>query len=161
MAISRRRRRSHEKAEADKVHTAANTDRNGNEQRPSPPAGKRLATPKEVKRIKKAAAARRRSGEECLTEDEADAANLMLPELKSKVKADNVRGQVAPTEEAPPAGEIREWMSLIGTEPSPYSSMDSLDSSGSGVVVDATDLLYLPPYDAKQSPTRAPSGTWC
>lgn len=84
--ISRRRRRRHERNSKDEdtqdeseVEVKPLTDAHGNEILESLEAVKRVATSKEIKRIKKATRRRRRSGEECFTDDEVESANLSLP----------------------------------------------------------------------------------
>lgn len=87
--MSRRRRRRHErisdeenKSRSEEDLTAAGpvlADPHGNELLPMLEAAKRVATTKELKRIKKSTSARRRSGEECFTDDELEVKNLVAP----------------------------------------------------------------------------------
>lgn len=86
--ISRSRRRRHERnSKDDEAPTGAVeeandkplTDAHGNEILPMLEAAKRVATSKEIKRVQKTVRRRRRSGEECFTDDELESANLTKP----------------------------------------------------------------------------------
>lgn len=134
--ISRRRRRRHERSSKDEdtqdeseADSKPLTDAHGNEILPIVEALKRVATSKEIKRIKKMTRRRRRSGEECFTDEEVESANLSLPpepepEVLAERRAADKLIQCAATDLAlesdtegahgiaPSMSELCDWMGL-------------------------------------------------
>lgn len=135
-----------------------------------------MATAKELKRIKRITAARRRAGEQVFTDDEIEKANLERPppeaasahakpprpqKLSSPTSGyidlvGSQDGELSPF--APTPKEVRQWMDMMYLEPtanhlalSPNASMDSTtDSSGSWMLVGGCGAM-----------PRAPSGSSC
>jgi len=170
--ISRRRRRQvermsrdHHDADDDSTGSQELIDEHGNEILPLTDAVRRVATIKELKRIKKAVASRRRAGEDVYTEDELDAANLELaPEIAAKPKRS--REKINGGKKGAPSGPTSvltlsslppksEW-DLMYLEPpaggsSPVKSFDSSEhwSNGSWMFAGGGTVV-----------ARVPSGSW-
>ena len=144
--MSRNRRRRHETRMSRDHHEEedlALEDALGNDIRPMLEAAKRVATTKELKRIRKATAARRRAGEEVFTDEELEAANLAPPPPDAKKRGEPDWMSMMPMYLDPPSDGSQTQ--------SPYASNDSSGSwvdiggrIGGGLII-----------------ARVPSGSWC
>jgi len=114
-------------------------DVHGNNIEPPIEATRRVATAKELKRVKKAIAMRRRAGEaDVFTDDELGAANLEPPPGKMKPKASTGNWPKRPMiQQAPSKGRN----SPVASSSSNGSSIDGTSKGG------VWDLMYLEPQN--------------
>ena len=147
--------------------------------------GHQVATTKQVKRIKKATAARRRAGEDVFTDDELDAANLAPPpegytkaplaklSRPKRHTTGTTRGAVQGLQSAdgvvltdPTANEVRQWLGLMYLDPpqdasssrgfSP-STYDTSLASGNDSMDSAGSWMLV---GGGSLVARVPSGSW-
>jgi hypothetical protein len=157
--LSRQRRRRLERTSKEHAAEVASavaqeeaklTDAHGNELLPMIEAIRRVATAKEVKRIKKATASRRRAGETVTTDDELESANLTRAppdscDLETQKEAKPTHGKVKNGVPMTPAktAHIIKAAAAAATRGGMTGSPEPISPSSRDLA--ASDLMYLEP----------------